>query len=1315
MNIVVLNIIKKMYSVGSWVETQLTEDGLYWTDGKEKIGAVDEKLINVNPQTVKGVIIKANDKETTIQLRNTFYIDSPKQEVENGSWLTVTKDNASVIFSNPDGEVGCIKDDATLLKQMKVRKKLKAIVVRTEKGRLLVEIIRWADLHRRSGYSLLSSTIRVPDMVEKTEYVGALTDRGVMYGAVGYYKQMKKIKKQPIIGFEAYVESIAGYKHQQQLVLYAMNEKGFKNLVKLTTESYTNMQNEIPYLSYEMLSNYAEGVLVTSAYASGEIGQALKNGDFNQAKKVAEVLIELYGKENVYLEIQRHGLEEEEQLNPRMLKLGATLDLKVIGTTESHMTNEDDFHAHEVLLALKEKTTLDDETRFRYEGECYQLLNADDMDYLFKDIPEVLDNTLEIAEKCNVEIELSKIYLPHFKIPVLFKDESAYFEHLCWKGFKERFKGTDKEHNPEYLERLQFEIDTINKMGFPGYFLIVWDFVDFAKRNDILVGPGRGSACGSLVAYTLSITQVDPITYGLLFERFLNVDRISMPDIDLDFDDMRREEVIDYVKEKYGAEAVSRIITFGTLSARSVVRDVTRVTNNSYSLGDRIAKAIPAVPKMTLKKAMKESPEFKKMYTDEPIVKEIIDIAMELEGLPRNISIHACGLIIAPSAVSDYLPQILIEDDNTGAFEPTTQITMGECEEMGLLKMDFLGLRTMGVVSRALTDINAKRSSNGEESIDFLNIPTDDVAVYNFISKGNTQGVFQLESGGMTSFMQELFQDAHKYMKLSEDERRRIGRQLYERTIAGISLYRPGPIDEIPNYINNMLNPDYIVYELEKLKPILHTTYGIIVYQEQVMFIVRELAGFSKGDSDTIRKAMGKKISYLLDEYEQYFIYGSEKMKIAGCLANGISEETARSIWNKMKKFGEYAFNKSHAGGYAEIAVRTGWLALYYPTEYFTATLNSFISKSDRIKMYLAVCKKKGIEILPPDVNKSQQMFSVDGEAIRFGLMGIKNMGKISEQIIEERNLRGDFMQFQDFAERMALHFKVNKKILQALVYSGAVDNFEGTRKAKLSVLEDILASASLDSKAHKSGQLDLFGFDEEFAKIKHIPIPDVEEYDSRFKLEKEKEYAGFYITEHPMDMYMDYFASEGVYEIGFLTLGTDNGEEDVEDYGKASMDGETVKIAGIIQDLKIFYTKKDNKPLYVFNVEDKSGDIKGVIFSEQIEMHQDKLVEGKIVLIQGQIKQDDFGSQIIVQHMYDIESIAKKEKPKALWIKIHSQEQKAWIEKVAKKHPGELPVMLYYEEKAYRLNGLPIQFTFEVFAKFQEMFGENVKVTYHQ
>lgn len=1274
-----------------------------------------------------------------------------------GDFVNLDELNGKVRISKGGQSIGKM-DVAEFGEIFKTRKNLKGIIKNVSEDSVSIKPVRFADLHRHSGYSLLDGGCSIKDLVSKTEEVGAITDHGIMSGVLEYYKKMKSAGKTPILGFEAYTESITGEKESNHLLLLAKNEKGFKNLTKLTSKGFLNFYRK-PHLSYDMLREHSEGVVATSACMGGEIAQRIMNGDYEGAKEVALILMEIFGKEDFYIEIQRHGISNEERLNLYLVKLARELGLKYIAATDSHFPSKEDYKAHEVLLCIGSGKTMEDEKRFRFSGSGYHIHTADEMEELFSDFPEALDATLEIAEKCAIELNLGEIFMPHFPLPSDFSDEGTYFESLCWEGFKKRFEGTEMFNSDEYRERLQFEIETINRMKFPGYFIIVWDFVKFAKTNSILVGPGRGSACGSLVAYVLDITEVDPIPHGLLFERFLNVDRVSMPDIDIDFDDERREEVIDYVKGKYGEESVSRIITFGTLGAKAAVRDVTRVLGKPYSLGDRIAKTIPKDAKMTLSKALEESVELGSLYRNYAEVKEIVDMALKVEGLPRNMSQHACGLIIAPSAVNNYIPQVMAENKLTKEKELTTQLTMTECEEMGLLKVDFLGLRTMGVISNALKNINKRRAFENKDPLTFMGIPTDDVKVYDFISKGNTQGVFQLESPGMTSFMKEMFQDVQansvdivkdyssarnskelnesffdsnfdiyeeieKLGKEGEELNKRLkefGRQLFERTVAGISLYRPGPIDEIPNYIKNMLNPNLITYETPRMEPLLKNTYGIIVYQEQCMFIVRELAGFGKGMADNVRKAMAKKKDDMLEDLGNKFVHGEVdkdgNIIIDGCLRRGISQEVATSIWEKMKKFGRYAFNKSHAVGYAEIAIRTAWLSYYYPTEYMAATLNSFITASDKIKLYMSACKKKGIDVLPPNVNESDKLFSVNFKenAIRFGLMGIRNMGAASESIIREREARGPFSGYQDFTERMAKYHKLNKKVVESLIFSGAVDNFPGTRRAKLSILEKILLSASAEKKTHNEGQITFFSMSPELEAYKLIPMPDIDEFDKKEKLLKEKEYAGFYVTEHPMDAYMHYFKDEGIYDIGFLQ-GMSSDEDSLEsDEPMYSYEGETVRLAGVINDANTFYTKKDQKPIHVFQLEDKSGEIKCVLFSDKYgksEEIKQKINNDGIVIIQGKIKTDDFGSQVIIDDIYDIEAIARTEKPKAIWLKALDEYQLKQLNELVSKNVGDLPIYVKYKGKGYKTNN-DMTLNFSTMSALQDLFGDNIKPVY--
>ncbi|AJD93597.1 DNA polymerase III subunit alpha (plasmid) [Jeotgalibacillus malaysiensis] len=771
----------------------------------------------------------------------------------------------------------------------------------------LLNIVRYVNLHGHSEYSILDCISRISDIVKKAEWAIAVTDHGNMFGSLEFYKAMKKAGKKPIIGFEAYHYSRDMEEKSHHIVLLAKNAKGVKNLFKMTSNGYHNF-NSKPQITWEDMKKHSEGVVCLSACIAGEIPQAIIRGDMDKARDLIQGMIDIFGKENYYLEIQRHGLAEEKVVEEGVFQLADEFGLKVVATTDSHMTNIDDKDVHDIHLCIGTKRTLDDPNRWSFDGDGYHIHTSAEMVKRFDDVPDVLDNTLDLAEMLHPELDTGNVYMPHFPLPEGFKDENDYLKHLVMKGFEKRFEGKPAFTSPEYHERIEFELETVKKMGFPGYFLIVEDFVSYAKNRGIPVGPGRGSACGSLLTYCLGITNVDPIPFGLLFERFLNPDRISMPDIDIDFSDTRREEVINYVREKYGHEAVSGVITFGRMKAKSVVRDVARVMGFPTAFGDRIAKLVPNKleengnnVKVTLPNVLRLSTEFKRLYKAEPDVKKVVDFGIRLEGLPRTLSQHACAILISPSAVSDYIPLVTLKNRQTGGRDTVTQFTMGECEEMGILKMDFLGLRTMGVFERALNYINAMKKT-GEKPLFLDDISIGDHNVYDFISKGNTAGVFQLESPGMTGLMGQLYQDIHK-MKGTKEE----GIQLFERLVAGVSLYRPGPMDEIPNYVKNMLTPHGIHYDIPELEDILKPTYNVIVYQEQVMHIVRQLAGFSKGDADGVRKSMGKKLEDLLNMYGEYFLYGNKEKAISGAIANGVDEEMAKELWERMKKFGLYA------------------------------------------------------------------------------------------------------------------------------------------------------------------------------------------------------------------------------------------------------------------------------------------------------------------------------------------------------------------------------------------------------------------------
>lgn len=1183
---------------------------------------------------------------------------------------------------------------------------------------------KFTHLHVHTEYSIQDGASRIKDIVKKAKDNGmeavAITDHGNMFGTTVFYKECKENGIKPIIGCEVYTESINGKQDANHLVLLAKNKVGYRNLCKIVTGAYDNFYNR-PQVTWENLRKYNEGLICLSACLGGEISQNLINNDYEQAKQVAMSFEKIF-KDDFYLEIQRHNLSDEKIANPQILKLGKELGIKVVATGDTHFTNEEDKETQDILLCLQTGKTFNDPTRWSFDGDGHHFQTQEEMNARFKDIPWVLETTQEISNKVDLELELNNVSMPKFEVPAPFANEKAYFEHLTYEGFDFRFKRTHKYNNPEYKERLKYEIEIIEQMGFEGYFLIVQDFIMFAKNRGIMVGPGRGSCVGSLVSYCLQITDLDPIPLNLLFERFLNPERISNPDMDIDFEYERREEVIEYVIKKYGSESVCGIITFGTFGAKGVVRDVARVLDYPYSVGDKIAKAIPNDTKMTLTKALEQSPELKSMYDTNSDVKRIIDASMKLEGLVRHTSTHACGKVIAPEAVVNFMPEAQIIDKTTKERVRVSQMT--DVEEMGLLKFDFLGLRTMGVIGKSLKFANMR---NKGKEIKYLDIPLTDWKVYKYISTGDTFGVFQLESGGMQQLMKDMFADvddrAKEIMKMGlskEEEAKKLdefGFELFERLVSAVSLYRPGPLDYIPQYLEGMRNPDNIKYDCPELEEILKPTYGTIVYQEQVQMIVRKLAGYSLGRGDLIRRAMGKKKADVMAKEKDYFINGkldeNGNVEVPGCIRNGISAEVAGIIWDKMEDFAKYAFNKSHAAAYAMIAYITAWIKFYYPVEFMTAMLNSFISNSDKLKLYIRVCLKIGIELLPPDVNKSHQYFSIEGDnAIRFGLMGLKNMGKTSAQILEERAERGEFKSYQDLAERMAIHQRIGKKELQSIIYSGAGDCFEGTRRAKLEILEAILKSASVERNNHMSGQLDIFGLCEELSEFKVIHTPDIEEFDKRYKLEKEKEYAGFYVTEHPLDEYEKFFIKEGVSEIGFFVQ-DENEEEEENSVANYEFNGQKVKLAGIVKELKIYYTKKDQKPLYVFKIEDRTGEIDAVIFADKIEFNQDKLVEDKIVIIEGAIKQDDRGIQVIVNTMYDIEAIAMNETPKCVWVKAIEKSQFAKLNEIVTTNKGNVPVYLKYGDKSYKASS-QINLNLSSFTKLQEVFGENVKVLYN-
>lgn len=1242
-----------------------------------------------------------------------------------------------------------------------------------------LQVVRYANLHSHSAFSILKSITRIEDMVEKAEYAIALTDYGNMFSSLEFYKQMTKKNKKPLIGFEAFIEShpyeiqlaepvlltailmqhkinkenlleanpnaifttvsdtnqsynyqeitsipdeipdesimlqkgqslrIEHARQESSLVLLAKDSIGVKNLFKLTSNAYQNF-NKKPYVTWEGLKNYREGIVCLSSGSQGEMQKAIMADDMNKARTLMNALITIYG-EDFYLEIQRHGLALEQKVEDAIFDLAKEFDVKVIPTIESFYTEEKQAEFHDIHVCIGEKTTINDINREKLLGDGYHIQTSMEMVKRYSDVLDLLDNTLDLMDKLNPVIETGKLYMPKFPIPAPYKDDFEYMKYLVEEGFKKRFEGTPAFTSKEYAERIEFELETVKKMGFAGYFLIVQDYVNYAKDNGILVGPGRGSACGSLLTYCLRITDIDPIEYDLLFERFLNPDRISMPDIDIDFPDIRREDIINYAKRQYGIPSVTGVITFGSMKAKSVVRDIGRVLGYEPSVGVKIAKLIPKkievngeTIKLKLKNILKYVPEFKTAYQNDSDMKRIVDIAMNLEGLPRNISQHACAIIIAPSEVSNYLPTATVYNKDTHGRDIVTQFQGPECEEMGLLKMDFLGLRTMGVFDRTLQYIN-EQEPDETKYISFESIPLDDVNVYEFISNGHTAGVFQLESAGMTGLMAQMYQDIRKTRKVEN-----AGRLFFERLIAGISLYRPGPIDEIPNYIHNMLHPKDITYELPQLEPILSSTFNIIVYQEQVMSIVRSLAGFSKGDADGVRKAMGKKKQELLEKYGEYFLYGNPKKNIKGCLENNIPKEIAQTLWERMKKFGEYAFNRSHSAGYSVIAIISAWFSYYFPLEFMTAQLNSFLSKADKIKQFMTVCKNRGIKILSPDVNYSLQSFSVDSEkkAIRFGFGGIRNMGNFGNAIIEEREARGQFSSLYNFIERMSTNHGVNKRQIEALIYSGALDSFEGTRLEKLKhldVLVGIATMAKSDAKLNHHSLLSTNLFlplqDYLVKSSNSVEMPEAK------KLEYEREYTGFYVSGHPLDIYEHVFQQahiQDLYKIKSLLSSNTDEEvfEEAEDFAietadKNELEGKWIRITGVIQEMEI-RTTRSQQQMANFVIEDNTATIKAIVFPTTFAQYLKVLRNGHVLSFFGKMEVSEFGTQFIITGVETMEELMTAEQPEEIIIRLNDNLKEAQVqfEQIMnifgkeKDINNRIPVTIQIDGKSYRKRG---------------------------
>ena len=1076
----------------------------------------------------------------------------------------------------------------------------------------------------------------------------AITDHGVMYGIIDFYRAAKAAGINPILGCEVYVAPGSRFDKETvgkdddryyHLVLLAENNKGYDNLMKIVSRGFTEGYYYKPRVDLELLEEYHEGIIALSACLAGEVQKNLMRGFYEEGKKAALRYEEIFGKGNFFLELQDHGIPEQATVNQQLMRLSLDTGIELVATNDVHYTYAQDEKPHDILLCIQTGKKLADEDRMRYDGGQYYVKSPEEMASLFPYALQALENTQKIADRCHVEIEFGVTKLPKFDVPEGYTSWE-YLNKLCFDGLNRRY-GDPSE---ELKERLTYELTTIKNMGYVDYFLIVSDFIQYARDNGIMVGPGRGSAAGSIVSYTLGITNIDPIRYQLLFERFLNPERVSMPDIDVDFCFERRQEVIDYVVRKYGKDQVVQIVTFGTLQARGVLRDVGRVMDLPYAFVDSIAKMIPKELNITLDKSLQMNQELKKLYEEDPQVQELIDMSKRLEGLPRHSSMHAAGVVISQKEVDEYVPLALGSDGS-----PVTQFTMTTLEELGLLKMDFLGLRTLTVIQDAVRLIE---KSTGKRIV-IEDIDYDDKEVLDSIGTGKTDGIFQLESAGMKSFMKELKP------------------QSLEDIIAGISLYRPGPMDFIPQYIKGKNHPETITYDCPQLEPILSPTYGCIVYQEQVMQIVRDLAGYTLGRSDLLRRAMSKKKADVMQKERQNFVYGNPEEGVPGCVANGIPESVANKIYDEMIDFAKYAFNKSHAAAYAVVSYQTAYLKHYYPVEYMAALMTSVIDNSSKVSEYIYSCRQMGIRILPPDINRGEGSFSVDEGNIRYGLAAIKSIGKnVIESIIAERNGRGEFKNLKDFVERLSGK-EVNKRTIESFIKSGAFDSLKGTRKQHMMIYVQIMDQVNQNRKYSLTGQMSLFDIvDDEQKKEFEIPMPNVGEYQKETMLAFEKEVLGIYVSGHPLEEYEEKWRKN----ISATTLDFQLDEET----GRTRVhDGAKEIIGGMITAKTIKYTK-NNKTMAFLTIEDLMGTVEVVIFPRDYEKNQQYLMEDGKVFIRGRVsEEDDNASKLICEEIIPFEKTRKE-----LWLQFSDKQtfmkEEMTLYKMLSESEGNDEVVIY-------------------------------------
>ena len=1113
--------------------------------------------------------------------------------------------------------------------------------------------MNFTHLHVHTEYSLLDGSNKIKEYVDRVKALGmdsaAITDHGVMYGVIDFYRAARAAGINPILGCEVYVapgsrfdrEAGSGDDRYYHLVLLAENNQGYSNLMKIVSKGFVEGFYYKPRVDLSLLEKYHEGIIALSACLAGEVARFLTRGMYEDAKKAALRYQDIFGKGNFFLELQDHGIPEQQNVNQQLLKMHRETGIELVATNDVHYTLAEDAQPHDVLLCLQTGKKLADEDRMRYEGGQYYVKSPEEMERLFPYAPEALENTHKIAQRCHVEIEFGVTKLPKFDVPEGYTSWE-YLNELCFRGLEERYQPATEE----LKERLNYELSTIRNMGYVDYFLIVWDFIKYARDHDIMVGPGRGSAAGSLVAYTLGITQLDPIRYDLLFERFLNPERVSMPDIDVDFCFERRQEVIDYVRRKYGDDCVVQIVTFGTLAARGVIRDVGRVMDLPYAQVDTIAKMIPQELNITIDKALQMNPELKKVYEDQKEIHDLIDTAKRLEGLPRHTSMHAAGVVISQKDVSEYVPLSRASDGSI-----VTQFTMTTLEELGLLKMDFLGLRTLTVIQNAVHLIE----QDAGVKLDMQHIDYNDKKVLDSLGTGRSDGVFQLESAGMKNFMKELKP------------------QSLEDVIAGISLYRPGPMDFIPQYIRGKNRPDTIKYDCPQLEPILKPTYGCIVYQEQVMQIVRNLAGYTLGRSDLVRRAMSKKKAAVMEKERQNFVYGNKEEGVPGCIANGISEQTANKIYDDMIDFAKYAFNKSHAAAYAVVSYQTAFLKYYYPVEFMAALMTSVIEMPTKVAEYIQVCRQMNIKILPPDVNRGAYGFSVDNGAIRYGLSAIKSVGRpVINALVEEREANGEYRSLKDFIERLT--GTVNKRAIENFIKAGALDCLEGNRRQKMLVYGQIVDSIAQEKKNSFAGQMSLFDLvSDEEKKEYEIRMPDVEEYDKEMILAFEKDVLGIYLSGHPLERYRNIMEK-------MISAKTTDFQPDEESGIPKVYDGQKVIIGGMITEKTIKYTR-NNKVMAFLTVEDLLGTVEIVVFPRDYEKWQSMLNEDARVFVQGRVNaEDDKPSKLILEKVRAFEDM-----PQELWIQFKDKAEYAEKEQelleTLKGYSGVSAVVIYLKD----------------------------------